>query len=155
MAVKKKPTIYKATDGTEFDELEDAERYDALIVAKREYKNARSNFKRVMLQSQKTKDGESFEFHKWRPYWIVHEFIGQTPHIESFDPWFHSVEIDDRCNASVLVSKCGYEDTRVNSFETVCRSYKICDLYYHKENAEAALAEAIQVHIKELEERIA
>jgi len=155
MAVQKKPTIYTASDGTEFDDKTEAEQYDILISAKIEYKAARNEYKRILMESQKTKDGEPFEFHKWNPYWVVRDYIGQTPEMESVDPWFHNVEINDRCEASFLFSKCGYEDKRVNSFESVCRSYKISELYYHKENAEAALAEAIKLHIAELEERIA
>jgi hypothetical protein len=65
MAIKSQPVVFEASDGTEFESSEDAEQYDALILARREYEDARDKFKRVLFCSQKTKDGKPFEFHKW------------------------------------------------------------------------------------------
>ena len=63
--------------------------------------------------------------------------------------------IDDCCQCSVLIKRSGYDDRRINNWETVSTSIPVSELFADKAKAEAALKKAITSHINELKDRIA
>lgn len=93
MGIKKKPSVYEASDGTEFETQAEAERYQALTDAERQYRNASAAYGQMLAETQKTRDGVAFQFGLFQDYWYpIHwggkpcviriGFIGRETYLE-------------------------------------------------------------------------
>lgn len=161
MGVKEKKTVYETSDGREFTTKEQAEKYEALLTAKRKFDSASEELAKLLLGSQKTKDGEPFQFRVWRSYWVLRNYCGQRPYVEEVRPHFHEIYLDEDCEASFCMKISGYDDRRVHNHERVLKTYRVSELYASEPKATRALIEALREYqtdigsqIERIEERV-
>jgi hypothetical protein len=131
MAVTTKPEEYRCTDGQTYSKKEDAERHEELIAAQREFESARRKFGQLLARTQKTADGETFDFRSLG-YFFVSEPYLSLPRIHrvSFDFWHFEFDHEDKFQI------------RQKDEDGVTRSYSIDKLYRDEENAKVALLAA-------------
>jgi len=143
MAVTTKPTTYQASDGKEFDNEEEAKLHDELVTARTEYDEARHRFSRAVALTQKTADGELFDF-KSGDYWFVTDYYNQEPRLKRvhFIGWnFEVTEYSD----GVEISQ---EETDGNNHSSRYH-YPINKLYADKSRATYSLINALDAWIAE------
>lgn len=141
MAVRPVPAKFAAEDGEEFDTVEEAALHDQLITARREYDEARQKWSRAVAVTQKTADGELFDFGSiFRSYYFVTEGYFSMPEVKevSFLGW----NFENGNNDDVIITRFT-DDRRIESFA-------IKDLYTDKRKAEEACLEAQEAKIAEL-----
>ena len=143
MAVKKVPGTYAASDGQEFDDEEEAKRHDELITARQEYDDARKKFNRVLAQTQKTADGETFDFGLFTSYYYITDYYYTQPSLKHVNFLGWNFEIDEH-DDSVEISQAEGETGREHRF-----SCKISRLYVSKKRAEIALINALESWLDE------
>lgn len=143
MPVKQVPVKYEASDGQEFDTEEEAQTHDDLIKARAEYDTARQNFNRVLARSQKTADGEEFDFSLFRTYYYVTGHYDRMPWLKSvsFLGWnFEISEHDDIIEISQNEGEMGREHRY---------PYPINKLWVDKRKANEALINALHSWLDE------
>lgn len=146
MAVREVPSVYKASDGKEFDTKEDAERHDAVVTAARKFREARHRLGRVLAEREKTADGHPFEFTVLGDYYYVSPGWGGMPGLSrvSFYVWSCEFEVDDEERVTIRLHKQTgppYKD----SYE----EYRIRDLYRDERKAKLALLAAQEEWLRE------
>jgi|SRR6185369_2448213 len=138
MTVKQVPAKYQASDGVEFDNEEEAKLHDELITARKEYDEARGKFSRAVAATQKTADGELFDF-RGGEFWYVTDYYNQEPRLKRvyFLGWnFEVTEYGDRVEIS--------QDETDGNNRQQRHSYPINKLYTTKRRASEALVGALE-----------
>jgi hypothetical protein len=144
MTIKQVPAKYQASDGKEFDNEEEAQLHDELITAREEYNAARGKFSRAVAATQKTADGELFDF-KSGDFWFVTDYYNQEPRLKRvhFLGWnFEITEYSDRVEIS--------QDETDGNNRQQRHSYPINKLYTTKRRASEALIGALEVYAVEV-----
>jgi hypothetical protein len=141
MAVKEVSVKFKASDGKEFGAKEDAERHDAVVVAAREFGEAKHRLGRVLAEREKTADGKPFEFPMLRDlYYVTPGWSGMpTLNRVSFYVWSCEFEIDEHLELVTIRQR--KQVGRMSDGERV-ESYRIADLYATEKAANVALLAA-------------
>lgn len=139
MGVNEIPQKYRTSDGREFNTKSEAEQYDAILIARDEYKAAQRKLGLLLVQSQKTADGRPFEFGRWGDYYYINPYFNEWPTIETVSFWGWRFEFAER-DGCVLISH-----ERNGRWE----SYRIDALYADKDAAERALLDAREARLAE------
>lgn len=132
--IKTVPVKFKASDGMEFESAVEAERHDGLVLAREAYVEACRLLNRRLAETQRTADGQMFDFGLSRDYWYLAPGWQTMPRMYaiSFSGWSCSVEV--RSDGGVAI---------ISEDETRSRTaYRIVDLYRNKRKAEEALVAA-------------
>ena len=146
MAVTKAPEQFKTSDGQKFDTIEEAERHEVLITAREQYNQGRRAFNRALAMTQKTADGELFDFGIFRDYYYITPGWSGCPALQAVNFLGWNYEVED--NDDVKISK-----ERDSDRQRI--SYPIKDLYRHKRKAEIALVAAQEAWLAEQAAEIA
>lgn len=142
--VKKVPAQFEASDGREFATEEEAKRHEALIEAKRAYDHHRTQYARVLWESQTTADGERFEMTMLRDYWYIHNSFYALPTLARVSFYIHHCDLDDGDEATIVHTDDSTNYGRI----------RIKDLYYHERNARKALLEISRQRLSELTKQV-
>jgi hypothetical protein len=130
MAVLEKPRTFKTTDGREFTDEAEAKLHDELIVAREAFDAARRRLNNAVLKTQRTADGQLFDFGLFRDYHYVRPGYGGMPSMQtvSFLGW--NFEISEHTDAVEII------DTTISERRP---RYAIASLYLDKRAANIAL----------------
>jgi hypothetical protein len=146
MAVEQIPASFRASDGSKFATEKEAKRHDERITAARDFEQARRTLAKAIAKSQKTADGELFDF-GWRDYWFVTQTYKHMPTLFSvqFNGWYDmKFQFDgERCR----IADDSQRSDRISY-------YDIGDLYKHKKNAVAALKQKQAEYIAQCQEEL-
>jgi hypothetical protein len=150
MAVKKVPQVYETSDGLEFESKKQAERHEALVEAKSLFEGAFQRMGRALAGTQKTADGELFEFGVCCDYYVIAPCWAGLPRLRKI--WFSfmgddrfEIEADDEITL-ILHEGDGQHRTRTR--------FKVSELYHSEKEAKKALLVAQEERIKEFTEEI-
>lgn len=141
MAVSVKKETFVA-HGKEFDTKAEAERYDKLQKARQEYEDAGYKLQSLLAETQRTADGQVFEFGIFRDYYAVTRFCG-FPTLQRLTFMCRNWEVQED-EFGVNIRDGGRQDNRF---------YPIGDLYADERNAQKALAHAQFKELAELTEQ--
>ena len=149
MPIKAKPAQFVASDGKEFASQKEAEAHQELIESASKFDAARRRFYVAVAESQKTADGVPFDLNRWQDYYVLcrHGYCGPGLRRIMFG---YTTRIELSGDANDQVQLIVMEDA--NQGKTA--SFFISDLYFEKEAAHAALAQAIREHIAEKQEEL-
>lgn len=160
MAVNEVPSKFKASDGKEFGTKEDAERHDAVVVAAREFREARHRLGRILAEREKTADGKPFTFSMLRDLYYVTPGWSGMPALNrvSFYVWSCEFEIDEHLELVTIRQR--RQVGRMSDNERI-ESYRIADLYATEKAANVALLAAQEewlekraVEVRELRDKV-
>ena len=146
MAVRQE-VKFKSSDGQEFNNETEAQRHDALITAREEYKTALAKLNRCIAETARTADGHLFTFGVWQTYHYVTPGYFSMPALAEVPYLGWNWDLNEYDDAVEIVIREG-TDNRV-------RAFKIGDLYMSKRAAQVALIKAQKEWLKEREEQIA
>ena len=142
----KQEVQYKTSDGREFSSESEAQKHDALIVARREYEAALSKLNRLVAETKRTADGELFQFGMWRTYYYITPGFFDMPALAEVPYLGSNWDLNEYDDAVEIVTREGTEQRRCE--------YRINKLYANKTKALRALVEAQAAWLKEREEQI-
>lgn len=135
MAVSEEPVVYKASDGSEFEDKDKAVKHDALVLAKRDYEQALQTLIRLVAQTQKTADGFPFEPRLLRDYYYISVHGGGVqPRIGKVDFWGHNWSLSDPRGEDAEVQIYRYGENN----HGVSQVHRFSELYREEANAHAA-----------------
>lgn len=143
---RKKPELFVAEDGKEFESEEEADRHNLLIAADRAFQSARKQYDRVLAESQMTADGEPFRAVAAADYWYVKDvFCWPELHCVSF--YLSNFALNEHGQIELLEYHGRNHDLSV-------RHFRIADLYARDRNAKRALLKARTERLAELQEGV-
>lgn len=149
MPISESPVTYQTSDGKSFTDKQDAERHEKLVVATREWEQARTRFGTALAQTQRTADGRLFDWTRWTYYYVAppHSGWGGGPYLRevSFYVWNCSFDLDKE-EMEILYSK---------DCEKRPVAYRISELYANKDAAERALLTERETWLAEQAEDLA
>jgi uncharacterized protein YkwD len=141
MGVMVKKSVF-VSHGKEFETKAEADKYDALHTARKEYEDAQHKLQQLLAETQKTADGQAFEFGVFHDYHTIVTFYGfPVLTTVSFMCWNWTVQ-EDEFGVSIKEDR-GRDD----------RFFRITSLYADKRNAEKALAAAQSNELIQLTQR--
>ncbi len=140
MAVSEQSVKYRASDGETFNSKAEAERHDALIVARDKYEEAEKAFGILLAETTKTADGCVFEFGWFTYYRIIDGY---------YWPQLEEVRL---CLPRIAVN--AGEVTIINTINGNYRDYRVSDLYKSKKFAEKALASLQEDRIADYQRQV-
>jgi len=152
MRTIKEKTTFKTEDGREFESEKAAKKHEALVVAKRDFEEAKATLGRILAENFATADGYKFEIGLRDYYWITPGYF-TVPRLLKVDFWGTNWNWEEAPKESTTLVLLSYRD---DAGEVMDKSYgrriSIDELYAYKDEAEKALL----VRQREwLEERLA
>lgn len=146
MAIKPVPAKFKTSDGREFEDEVEAQRHDALINARAEYRTALHKLNRCIAETTRTADGYLFEFGLWTTYHYVTPGYNSMPQLNEVPYLGWNWELNERDDTVEIVTERDTDNRRV--------TYQVNDLYRDKKKALAAMIEAQKTWLQEREAEI-
>lgn len=130
-------TEFKTSDGRKFSDKREAEKHDALILARQEYKDALRKMNRLIAETTRTADEHLFELVGFHTFYFVAHGWNSKPVLTEVPYIGYNWNLQERHDAVVIVvDRDGSSQTR-QRYE-----YPIGDLYYEKSKALRALVQA-------------
>ena len=145
MSVKQE-TKFKTSDGREFSNQKEAEKHDALILARGKYSEALRQMNTLIAETARTADGHLFEFGLWTTYYYVTPGYFSKPVLTEVPYLGWNWDLNERDDQVEIVTREGNDNRQ--------REYKISDLYRNKKAALLALVESQKEWLKEREQEV-
>lgn len=146
MAIKEQRK-FKTTDGREFDDEGEAQKHDALIVAREAYRVALHKMNQLIAETTRTADGELFEFGIWQTYYYVTEGFNSMPQLMEVPYLGWNWELSEYDDAVEIITERDTDNRRM--------TYKVNHLYRDKKKALDAMIVAQRAWLQERTDEIA
>jgi len=144
----KQKTTYESSDGREFKTQAEAERHDAVRLAKKDYEAARWKLGTVLLADELTADGERIEVGVRTLYCIIGRY--HAPVIQEctfyWNSWDWQLGRNDRLELRFRVTR-GSDEQWV--------TVPLSDMYANRDNARQAVIDAKRQVIKDKQDELA
>lgn len=139
MKTIKSETKFEANDGRKFTDPKAAERYEAVLEAKRAYQAACQALTEAAAECCLTADGKSFRFDVWRGYWSITPGWFAMPQLRRIDfswvsHWCLKEIPPDNDGTTVVLVDLGKNDERTRGQE-----FPVNELYLDEHAARVAL----------------
>lgn len=144
----KQETTYKSADGKKFKTANEADRHDAILLAKDEYDTSRRKLAIALLANERTADGQPIDIANRTLYCVVNKHY--SPMIQEckfyWNAWDWGIDDDDRVQLHFRMT-----DRDKERWVTV----KIDDLYADQDKARMAVIEARREIIRNMVDNLA
>lgn len=155
MGITSKPQVFETSDGAEFVDEDDAKYHEELLVATREFTQAKKRLNHCLSKTLKTADGKRFDVGRWANYWFVAKWhhlggpaMGRVQF--GFGTVFTLEKGDEGINTAPAITVI--EDERGQLRRT---TYRIGELYAEERNAKHALLVAMQEYVVDRQDELA